>query len=309
MRNVLLATVAASTLAIAASSAVAAGGKWVAGVPVANSTSTAFFGITDKNTVAGDYIDASGVTHGFVGPFSGSAYKSFDDAGGTTQPRAINNTHDITGYDTGTLTPWERNSHGKLQDITKGGKPLNEIAQGINSKGIFVGNYFLKSGASTGYTGQNYKYQAGFTLSLKNSGYAGRGYDTAGDIVGWLYDSSQVQHGFIIKGGKAKQIDYPSAIYTVMEGMNDKGMAVGQYEDASGVIHGFLYNVSTGKSTDLTAPGATLTQAWGINNNNVVAVSASNGPYVYCVSSTGCPSAAPGHIAKQDPAKYVTARP
>ena len=307
MRNVLLATVAASTLAIAASSAVAAG-SWVAGVPFANSTSTSFFGITDKNVVTGDYIDASGATHGFVGPFSGSNYKSFDDPDGTTQPRAINDAHDITGFDTGTLVPWERNPHGKLQVITKGGKPLNEIAQGLNKAGVFAGNYFLKSGASTGYTGQNYKYQAGFSLTLKNSGYAGRAIDAAGDIVGWLYDASGVQHGFIIVGGKQKQIDYPSSTYTVMEGLNDKGMATGQYSDASGVIHGFLYNVSSGKMTDLTAPGSTLTQAWGINNNNVVATSTSAGPYVYCVSSTGCP-AAPVHIEKQDPAKYVTARP
>src|SRR5947209_9923000 len=52
-------------------------------------------------------------------------------------------------------------------------------------------------------------------LSLTNSGVAGRAIDSVGDVGGWYYDSSFLQHGFIIVGGTATSIDYPNAVYTV----------------------------------------------------------------------------------------------
>jgi len=309
-RNLLLATVAG--LGLAATSAVAAG-TFVPVVPFPNSTQTSAFGINDKNIVAGDYTDASGITHGFIGPFSGSSYKSFDDPDGTTQPRAINDSKITTGFDTGTLIPWERTAKGKLTAVTKGGNPIDQLAQGLNSKGVFAGNYTdPKSGLSTGYLGQNHKYQSKIALSLKNNGYAGRAIDTAGDVVGWYYDTTTgLQRGYIIiAGGKTKSIDYPSANYTVMEGLNDKGVASGQYQDVSGVIHGFTYTVSTGKMKSFDAPGATLTQAWGINNNGVVAVSADVGSFAYCTTSN-CPgaNAIVSGGAQHPVGKYVPAKP
>ena len=144
-RSLLLATVAAG-LGLAASSAGA--GTWVAAVPVSGSSSTTLFGINTSNIVTGDYVDQSGLTHGFVGPFDGSKYKSFDDPDGTTQPRAISNKGWIAGFDTGTLVPWERSPTGTLKTVTKSGSPLNEIAQGFNTKNVFAGNYFDTSGIS-----------------------------------------------------------------------------------------------------------------------------------------------------------------
>jgi len=305
-RNLLLATVAG--LGITATAAGAAG-TFVPVVPYPNSTQTSSFGINDKNIVAGDYTDASGITHGFIGPFSGTKYKSFDDmSGGTTQPRAINNSSITTGFDTGTLVPWSRTAKGKLSTITKGGAPLNQLAQGLNTAGVFAGNYDDTTGVSVGYLGQGQKYKSKIKLSIKNSGYAGRAIDDAGDVVGWYFDSSNLQHGYIIPfGGKAKSIDYPNATYTVMEGLNNKGTASGQYQDASGVIHGFTYAVKTGKMVSFDAPGATLTQAWGINNNDVVAVSSSAGSFAYCIKTTGCPVAA--GPARPPVGKYVPAKP
>src|SRR5438477_11727360 len=173
-RNLLLATVAAG-LGLAASSAGA--GTWVAAVPVSGSQSTTVVGITDTNIVTGDYVDASGATHGFVGPFDGSKYKSFDDPDGTTQPRAINDKGYITGFDTGTLVPWERFTDGSIHTVTKGGNPLTEIAQGLNKYNVFAGNYFDTNGISVGYLGKKAKYVSKISLSIKNSGYAGRAID------------------------------------------------------------------------------------------------------------------------------------
>jgi hypothetical protein len=309
MRKILLVSTAIAGIAMAATSASA--GTWVAAVPVTGSTSMSIFGINDQNTVAGDYVDTAGLTHGMTGPFTndGTGYTSFDDSGGTTQPRAMNDNNYITGFDTGTLTPWERYPSGKIKNIVdKKGNPLNQLAQGMNSANVFAANSDnATTGLSFGYTGSKAKEKKAFKLSIANNGYAGRGIDAAGDIVGWFIDTTtNLQHGLLIIGGTATQFDVPNATYTVMEGLNDKGMASGQFEDSSGVIHGFILDIATSKITQLDAPGATLTQAWGINNNNVVAVSSSVGSFAYCVSKKNCPTAAgviPGQSGKSLPAR------
>jgi hypothetical protein len=58
------------------------------------------------------------------------------------------------------------------------------------------------------------------------------------------------------------------------------------------------------------APGATLTQAWGINNNGVVAVSADVGSFAYCTTSN-CPgaNAIVSGGAQHPVGKYVPAKP
>lgn len=307
MRKALLNAAAAAALLMVASPALA--GTWVAIVPVPNSTSTTLFGINDKNILTGAYTDSSGVTHGFVGPFSGTNYTSFDDSGGTTEPRALNDKGQITGYDVATLIPWERATNGTITNVTMNGTTLNQIAQGINKHGIFAGNYDNSSAVSVGYLGKNAVFKKAIKLKIANNGYAGRGIDAAGDTAGWYLDpTTSLQRGFLIMGKKAQSIDYPNAYYTVVEGLNDNGYLSGQWEDTSGSIHGFIYKISTKKFTDLDVTGATLTQVWGISNHDVVAASSSVGSYIYCIKS--CP-AVPAGIARTRPqsVRYTPAAP
>jgi hypothetical protein len=297
MRNSLMQT-AATALLVMASSATA--GTWVAAVPVQGSTFMVVFGNNDNNIVAGQYTDSSGAVHGFVGPFDGSNYTSFDDSGTGTQPRALNDKGLIVGYDTGTSVPWERFADGTLTTVTMDGNPLDKIAQGINRGGIFTGNYTdSTSGMSAGYLGKKAKFTSQISLSLPNSGFAGRAINNAGDVGGWYYDSNFVQHGFVIVAGTATSLDYPGATYTVVEGMNDKGYATGQYQDSSGFIHGFLYQIGTGAFTSLDVPGATITQVWGISNHNVIAASSDIGSYVYCLKARTCPVTGAGAAKTQ----------
>jgi len=306
----LLNAVAAACLVMAASPALAKGGTWVAVVPVQNSTATDAFGINDSNIVTGYYDDASGNVHGFIGPFDGSDYTSFDDPGDATQPRAINDSSITTGYDTGTLDEWYRTAKGKLTGITMKGTQLTEVAQGLNKDGTFTGNYDNTSGVSVGYLGKKSKWSSDVKLSISNTGFAARAIDAAGDVAGWYYDSSSIQHGFLIMGKKAISIDYPDAEYTVVEGINDNGYLSGQYESSSGVITGFFYDIKTKKFTSLAASGATLTQVWGINNNNVIAVTASTGSFAYCMTKKGCPkSGADMTNAPHVSVKYTPAAP
>lgn len=303
MRSLLRISLAVAGLAAATSSAGA--GTWVTVTPVSGSSQTSTFGITDKNIVTGDYTDASGITHGFVGPIDGSNYKSFDDPDGSTQPRGINDKGWITGFDSVSTASFERSPAGTLKAVTKGGTALDGVVQGLNTAGMFGADYIDPSGGATiGYLGQKYKYKSKVKLSIKNTGWAVRGVDAAGDVAGWYYDpSTQLQHGFIIVNGKAKTIDYPGATYTVMEGLNDNGIAPCQYEDSASAIHGCYYTVSTGKIKALDVSGATLTQIWGANNNDVIAASATvggvGGSYLYCVHAKGCPAAPQFHQPSQ----------
>lgn len=293
--RIALATAALATVASAASA-----GTWVAVTPVSGSSQTSSFGITDTNIVAGDYTDAQGALHGFVGPIDGSNYKSFDDSGGSTQPRAISEKGWITGFDTVTTATWERSPGGTLKAVTRKGTALDGVAQGLNKAGQFGADYVdPNTGLTYAYLGKRYKYRTKVKLSITNNGWAARGVDSAGDVDGWFYDpSTNLQHGFIIIGGTATQLDYPNAVYTVMEGLNDKGIATCQWEDTGNVIHGCYYDVAKKTFTDLDVSGATLTQVWGVDDHDVIAASSSAGSYVYCIHAKGCPPA-PQHFVPQ----------
>ncbi|HEX4080019.1 MAG TPA: hypothetical protein VHX61_14230 [Rhizomicrobium sp.] len=264
--------------------------------PVSSSLETISFGVNDGLTVTGMYIDSSGNQHGFVGPADGSDYTSFDDSGGVTEPRGISAKGLITGYDTASLIPWERAVKGKITTITMDGNALNNPAQGINKSGTFTGNYDNTSGTSVGYLGKKAKYVSSFKLKgITNTGYAGRGIDDAGDIVGWYYDSSGIQHGFLLSGKKVTTIDDPGGP-TTPEGINNKGEISGLYTDTSGNRHAFTYEVKTKKFSEIKISGSTFVEGWGLNDDGVVSVDGLDSTtgyyvgYLYCPSAKVCPS-------------------
>lgn len=310
MRNSLLITVAAAGLLSAGSSALA--GTWVPANVPSGGSNFSMFGVANNDVVTGDYLNSSGAQEGVVGPFDGSNYKDFTDGGSGTQPRALNSKGFITGFDTGTLQQWERTPSGKLKNITQNGNPVAvALVMGLNKSAMFAGDYTNSKGIEVGATGQKFKYTSKISLSINNTGYAGRAIDNAGDVAGWYYDSSGIQHGYAIVAGNTVKIDYPGAYYTVVEGLNNKGRASGQWEDTSGVLHGFIYDIAKKKFTSLDAPGASFTQAWGINDHNVVAVSAAESSgtesFAYCQSTKGCPTA--GAAVRHTPHTFVKAVP
>lgn len=266
------------------------------------------WGINDSNVVTGEWQDSSGNIHGFYGPDDGSDYTSFDDSGGSTEARGISVNGTITGYDTGTLVPWEMSTNGTLTDITRKGMDLNEIAQGINKSGIFAGNYDNTSGTSVGYLGSKAKYKSAFKLKgIKNTGYAGRGIDDAGDLVGWYLDSSGIEHGFLLSSGKVTTVDDPNGTEgTALEGINNKGTISGLYTDSSGNRHGFTYAIKSKKFTEITISGSAVVEAWGINDlGNVVLDDGTSQGYVYCPVAKNCPTEA----AVKSPQRPVLQRP
>ena len=219
MRNSLLTAVAAAALFTAASPALAKGGTWVA-VALPNASATQLFAINDKNMLTGQYTDSSGNVHGFLANFKGTKVTNIDDPSGDTQPRDLNNLNWVTGFDAGAFAPWEVNKKGTLNAITKDGTDLDQVAQGINQKANFVGDYTnTQTNLYSGYIGKDSKWRKDIDLSsIQNGGYAGRAIDNAGDVAGWYYDpSTGLQRGYLLPAGSktATLLDYPNANYTV----------------------------------------------------------------------------------------------
>jgi probable HAF family extracellular repeat protein len=105
------------------------------------------------------------------------------------------------------------------------------------------------------------------------------GIDDAGDIDGWYYDASSIEHGYIYAGGVLTNIDDPSGTPTLPRGISRNGaFVVGEYTKPSGDNHGFVY--SGGTFTDVGTD--TLNGANGVNDAGLIV-----GSYAHCQY---CPS-------------------
>lgn len=96
-----------------------------------------------------------------------------------------------------------------------------------------------------------------------------------GDIAGWmntsgnLVDSLSTTRGFVLRGGRIRIIPGLGGRNTRLNGMNDRGMAVGAANTQTGARHAF---VTLGSSvTDLgTLPAGKASAAYAINNAGVI---------------------------------------
>lgn len=276
-----------------------ASGVLVPIVLVTGSTETDVFGINDSEVITGSWYDSSNAEHGYVGSIFGSNYTTFDDPTAPgTEPRGINNGGYITGFDNSKKgnpskdIPFERTPDGTITNVTKDGQTLNYLIQGINNNNnVFAGGYIANS-VYIGYTGANAQYTKNFTLKgITNTGYAGRGINDKGDIVGWYYDANGAQNGFLLSRKTAVTLDYPSAsaVSTVLEGINDRGQITGQWTDSRGIIHGFVYDSATKSFRKIKVPGSSsFVQPWGINSKGLVALGSDAGDFVWCPSVNNC---------------------
>jgi len=87
--------------------------------------------------------------------------------------------------------------------------------------------------------------------------------NATGQIVGYYFDASNVQHGFLDTGGSFSPINFPGATSTTAFGINDAGQIVGDYIDAANGSHGYLDVGGIFSSIDV--PGAKATLVYGIN--------------------------------------------
>lgn len=265
--------------------------------PPSGAVATTVFGINKHGVIAGSYVDASGVEHGFFGPLNGT-YTTFDYGGTSTgtEPRALNDDSVITGFATdpnfAVGTEFLRHTDGTLLTFEKDGTPLDGVAQGIiKKKQSSTGDYIdPATGVRTGYLGRDGTYQSDVTLGLNVTRTSPRSLNHFGTLAGFFVDPSGLDHGFIFKHNNVRTIDADSSGTTVLEGINKKEIATGQVTDSSGNPHSFIYNNATGAFTTIEInDGSVEQQAWGINDQGQIAVSTDVASYIYCLRDAQCP--------------------
>jgi len=267
--------------------------------PPDGAAATTVFGINDHGVIAGSYVDANGVEHGFFGPLNG-AYTTFD-LGGTatgTEPRALNDDGDITGFGADPSftvgTEFLRDSKkGTISIFMKDGVAMDGIAQGITKKkDMSTGDYIdPNTGVRNGYLAKDGDYQSDVDLGLNAVRTSPRGMNKKGTLAGLFFDDTGASHGFILhSNGVPQVIDADSSGTTALEGINKKEIVSVQVTDADGNPHSLVYDNNAGTFTTIDIPdGSTLQQAWGVNDRGQIAVSTDVASYIYCTRDNQCP--------------------
>jgi len=231
--------------------------------------------INDQGIVVGTFLDANGVTAGFLrlqrGFFSDPLIDP-NDTGLTTQGRGINNSILVCGdY----LDGNSGNFHGfflhgsTFQDFDVPGSSWT-IILGVNNAGDFSGSDIPASGVQSGFVsigGATTEFtvpNASNTLAYQiNDNNVAAGYyidSTDGLTHGYYRDSD---------GSIVSPIDPAGSTGTIVFGNNNKNWIVGRYADAAGLTHGFVF-IPPDQYVIYDFPGSTFTSLNGINKKGKI---------------------------------------
>lgn len=240
---------------------------------------TSLLGINNAGWLTGSVNYADGTSQGVVRDADG-AYTLFS-LGAFTQGRAISEANQVSGYalDASLVlgptsgTEFTRTVGGVVDILQNPGdsQNLHGIAQGMNSSGAIVGDYF------TGVGNERHGYildGSTFTdLAIPGSPLTStraRAITGAGDVAGWTSSASGTQ-AFILSGGVYQFFSAPGGVGgTTFEDLNIHGVAVGNFTDVNGLSHAFTYDTHSNVFTNLEIAGATSVQAFGINDRGQV---------------------------------------
>ncbi len=248
--------------------------------------------INDGGDIAGIYLTAPNVAHGFVRSGTTGTITEFDapNAGTTlnqgTFPASINTAGDVAGmyFDTGNAQHgFVRSATGTITEFDIPGAPTSIGHRGtlplsMNAGGEITGFYVDANDVRHGFV----RASNGTITAPIDAPGAGTGLtqgtiplsiDTVGDITGFYKDAGGTFHGFIraSNGTITAPINAPGAgtgpsgkvsfVGTLPLGFDAAGDIAGTYADANGVNHGFVYTAASATPTFTTfdAPGAGTT--------------------------------------------------
>ena len=213
-------------------------------------------GINDLGVVAGDYFDnAVGTNQGYIA-FAGKfqTYTVPGVAPGTyTTLDSINNFGSLCGFvgDDALVS-----THGKPTVFSVDSSSFT-FCEGINDLTWTVGAYLdnnsvwhgwirAPSGVITTYDAPGASTTAGTPQSnpcnlSASGGTRIYGINDHGEIAGHFWDSSFVEHGFVLSpGGNFTLIDVPGAISTSLGSLNNLGQVDGHYIDPNCNYLGYI---------------------------------------------------------------------
>ena len=246
-------------------------------------------GINDAGLIAGYFIDANNVSHGFLRSPSGS-FTTFDAPGAGTAAGqgtiviGLNLEGSVVGafLNANTYYGFVRTPDGKFKTFAAPGACNMSVDEGchgtgawnINFFGTIVGPYEDTSGNFVAHTFVRNPNGTFTTFAVPGSSMeAGQGTLPAslsglndfGAITGLYYDVNNVFHGFLRKpDGTFIKFEAPGAdttdefFGTSPTSLNDFGSIAGTYLDSSDVYHGFLRSPD-GTFREFDAPGADTT--------------------------------------------------
>ncbi len=247
-------------------------------------------GINPVGVIAGYYVDANNVSHGFLRSPEGKL-TTFDppdvgnQPGGGTTVLGLNLEGSTVGYYVDAREVIRAFLRGPDSTFTTFEAPgacntnLNEGCNGtgawnINVFGTIVGPYEDNSGNFVAHTFVRTSDGTFTTFEVPGSSMeAGQGtlpasfsgLNNFGAITGLYYDANNVFHGFLRNPDdtfvkfEAPGADTTDSFYgTFPQSLNDFGAIAGYYIDANSVYHGFLRRPG-GKFTTFEAPGADTT--------------------------------------------------
>ena len=230
-------------------------------------TETDSYGVNNFGTIAGDFIDSSGIQHGMLlGKKTVFATLDYSKCSSVIAVYAVNNHCTAVGWCTGTsgspiAFTW---SKGKFTDIGFPNATATE-ATGINDSGDVVGLYLDSASVQHGFVKKGSKYTS---VDVPGDTSADAyGINNAGDIAIYAFTSAGDYDSYLYNGTTFKSIKDPNAgaLGTVVHAPNNKGDIAGTYFDSNNFAVGFLYH--GGKYYDVKDPKASnSTRNDGLND-------------------------------------------
>ncbi len=246
------------------------------------------FEITNGGVIAGEYLDAQYVFHGFVrhndgsyltyqapwasripnDPVNQGTYTSTINSGGSTAGLYF----DAQGLSRGFI----RLSNGSFVQVIPNGSATSSVCEGdcLNNGGSAAGNYSGPGGISRGFI----RSASGSITTIAKPGSVAttlNGINNDNMVVGDYVDSSNLTWSFIL-GANKKRIVFQdpkagqsSGAGTVALAINDAGAVTGIYADAGGAIHAF-WRSQTGRFSEFDPKGSVETIPFDINATGTV---------------------------------------
>lgn len=201
---------------------------------------TECWGISKSGSIVGDYLNASGISVGYIytkGAFTDvNPPKSVD-----TIAYGVNSSNVVIGY----YLDKSGNSYGFLFD---GKKYTNITIKGdTNTEGFGIndaGDYTVTTLESDGFT-HSFLYTGGKPTEIIFPNYqqvAAHHLNNNGQVSATIIDSSGNYFAGVYdsKKGTYYTLTDPLGTITIGDGINDKETVVGRYQDSSGNSYGFV---------------------------------------------------------------------
>ncbi|MGC1371367.1 MAG: hypothetical protein WA824_04440 [Candidatus Sulfotelmatobacter sp.] len=204
------------------------------------------FGVNDAGQIVGQYVDSSGIFHGWE--LSGATFTTIDVpfTGATgTITNGINDAQEIVGC-------WESSGisqHGFTLiagTYTSFDYPgaLQTCPWAVNSSGVMTGYY-----TDTSYVLHGFILSGSTFTSIDPPGSVWTtpgGINDAGDVTGGYCTTSACvetldgSEGFLLSKGSYTTFTIPGAVGTSLGAITNKGVILGGYFDVAGFDHGFV---------------------------------------------------------------------